>query len=319
MSQERTRARRFGIQLQAQRTTWKDYLETVRAVEALGYDTLWNFDHMLPFAGPEDQPCFETFTTLTAIALSTSRIRFGALVNGVLYRDPATLAKSATDVDILSNGRLEFTLGAAWAEREFAAYGLPFPGVPERMERLTEAVEVVKLLWTQERTTYEGKHFKITNAPCSPKPVQQPHPPITIGGGSRRAIRVAASHANGWNGIGTPAYLAERIAVLQEECSAVGRDYRELELSVHPTLSVARTHEQAEAFAQAYCARLGIDLESQRGRWLLGTPDEVCAQIQAYVEVGITHWIMAAGAPFNLDMLELFAREVMPAFRSAGR
>jgi F420-dependent oxidoreductase-like protein len=315
MPEVQQRSKRFGVQLQAQRTSWKDYLEAVRRVEALGYDTVWTFDHMLPFAGPDDEPCFETFTALTAMALSTSTIRFGSLVNGVLYRDPATLAKSAADVDILSGGRLEFTLGAAWAEREFTAYGLPFPPVAERMERLAETVEAVKLLWTQERTTYEGKHYKLQNAPCAPKPLQQPHPPITIGGGGRKTLRVTAKHANGWNGIGSPAYMAERIDFLRAECSAIGRDFHEIELSVHPTLAIARTHEQAEAFARTFCAKLGIDPEANRSSWLIGTPDEVRSQIQAYIDVGVTHWLMAVGAPFSFDMLELFAQEVLPTFR----
>src|SRR5260221_14142381 len=133
MAASASRRLRFGLQLQAQRTTWPEYIAAVRAAEELGFDTLWNFDHMLPFAGPDDAPCFETWTTLAAMAAATSRIRIGALVNGVLYRDPATLAKSAVMVDLISNGRLEFALGAAWAEREFRAYGLPFPSMGERL------------------------------------------------------------------------------------------------------------------------------------------------------------------------------------------
>ena len=141
-----TRPLRFGVQLQPQRTTWSAFVGAVRAVEALGFDTLWNFDHLLPFSGAPDGPCFETWTTLAAMATQTSRIRIGALVNGVIYRDPATLAKSATMVDILSNGRLEFTLGAAWAEREFRTYGLPFPPLAERLARLAEALTIVRAL-----------------------------------------------------------------------------------------------------------------------------------------------------------------------------
>ena len=315
MSKAQNRTKRFGVQLQAQRTTWKDYLEAVKTVEALGFDTVWNFDHMLPFAGPDDEPCFETFTALTAMALSTSTIRFGSLVNGVMYRDPATLAKSAADVDILSGGRLEFTLGASWAEREFSAYGIPFPQVAERLERLSETVQIVRMLWTQDRTTYQGKHYRIDNAPCAPKPVQQPHPPITIGGGGRKTLRVAAAHADGWNGIGSPSYLAERIAILKEECVAAGRDFCEIELSVHPTLAVARTRAQAETLAKDFAAKLAIDLDAARGGWLIGTPEDVRSQVQAYADAGVTHWIMAIGAPFSFDMLDLFAREVIPAFR----
>ena len=225
---------RFGIQLQAQRVGWPEYLDAVRAVERLGFDTLWNFDHMLPFAGDLTQPCFETWTTLAAMAMATSRIRIGALVNGVMYRDPATLAKSAVQVDLISNGRLEFALGAAWAVPEFEAYGLYYPEVGERMSRLEEALAIVRSLWTQARTDHHGKYYTINNAPCEPKPIQQPHPPIMIGGNGNRTIRIAARHADIWNGFGTPPEVAERIAHLQAECDKIGRNSDEIEFSVHP-------------------------------------------------------------------------------------
>ena len=144
----KSRPLRFGILLQAQRTTWDDYLRALHAVEDLGFDTAWTFDHMLPFVGPDDDACFETLTTLAAMAAHTTRVRVGVLVNGVLYRDPATLAKSAAMVDHISGGRLEFSLGAAWARREFVAYGLPFPSITERYERLDEALQIVRSLWS---------------------------------------------------------------------------------------------------------------------------------------------------------------------------
>ena len=206
-------------------------------MEALGFDTLWNFDHLLPFSGAPDGPCFETWTTLVAMAMQTSRIRIGALVNGVIYRDPATLAKSATMVDIMSNGRLEFTLGAAWAEREFRTYGLPFPPLAERLARLDEALTVVRALWTQPRTTYEGRYYAVHDAPLEPKPLQQPHPPIMVGGSGRGTLRVAAKHADAWNGMGSPQYCAGRIALLRAYCAALGRDASTIELSVHPRFS----------------------------------------------------------------------------------
>ena len=306
---------RFGVQLQPQRTKWPDFVGAVRAVEALGFDTLWNFDHMLPFSGAPDGPCFETWTTLAAMAAHTTRIRIGALVNGVMYRDPATLAKSATTVDIMSNGRLEFTLGAAWAEREFRAYGLPFPPVAERLARLDEALAIVRALWTQPRTTYEGRYYTVHDAPLEPKPVQQPHPPIMVGGSGRGTLRVAAKHADVWNGMGSPGYCAGRIALLHEYCTAIGRDAGAIELSVHPQLAIGRSHDEAEDSARAIARGHGQNLDEERDRWLLGTPEEIRAQVQRYVDVGITHWIMAMGAPFDLDALRLFADEVMAAFR----
>ncbi|HWE64193.1 MAG TPA: TIGR03560 family F420-dependent LLM class oxidoreductase [Chloroflexota bacterium] len=310
-----TRSPRFGIQLQAQRTTWPEYLAALRTVEELGFDAVWNFDHMLPFAGPDDGSCFETWTTLAAMAASTSRVRLGALVNGVLYRDPATLARSAVTVDHISNGRLEFALGAAWAEREFRAYGLPFPPVGERMARLEEALDIVKALWTQPRTTYQGTYYTINDAPCEPKPVQRPMPPIMVGGNGRRTLRIAARHATIWNGVASPEGCARSIELLHAFCREIGRDPAEIELSAHPSLAIGRTHEEAEAKARAAAQRLDHNLDDERQLWLLGTPDEIRARLQHYLDVGVTYWVMALGAPFDLDGLRLFAQEVLPAFK----
>jgi F420-dependent oxidoreductase-like protein len=309
------RALRFGIQLQAQQCTWSEYMEAVKAVEALGYDTLWNFDHLLPFAGDPAEPCFETWTTLAAMAMATSRIRIGALVNGVMYRDPATLAKAAVTVDHMSGGRLEFALGAAWAEREFRAYGLPYPPVGERMSRLEEALDIVTSLWTEPRTNYKGRYYTIEDAPCEPKPVQRPHPPIMIGGNGPRTIRIAARHADIWNGFGKPSEITETIALLRAACEKIGRDAEEIELSCHPMMSIAATAAEAEAKAQAAVARVGGSVDENRGRWLLGTPDDARKQLQQLIDVGITHWVIGMGAPFDLESLTLFAHDVIPAFR----
>jgi F420-dependent oxidoreductase-like protein len=281
----------------------------------LGFDTLWTFDHMLPFAGADDGSCFETWTTLAAMAAATGRIRIGALVNGVLYRDPATLAKSAVMVDHISNGRLEFALGAAWAEREFRAYGLPFPPIAERLGRLNEALEIVKALWTQPRTTYHGRYYTIQDAPCEPKPVQRPYPPIMVGGRGKATLRIAARHATVWNGVGSPETLTGAIRVLHEACAAIGRDPAEIELTSHPSLAIAPTHAAAEEQALAAARSADINLDDERDRWLIGTPEEIRAGIQRHIDIGITHWIMAVAAPFDRAMLALFAREVIPAFR----
>jgi F420-dependent oxidoreductase-like protein len=315
MAAQPARALRFGIQLQAQQTTWQEYLAAVKVVEALGYDTLWNFDHLLPFAGDPAEPCFETWTTLSAMAMATTSIRIGALVNGVMYRDPATLAKAAVTVDHISGGRLEFALGAAWAEREFRAYGLPYPPVGERMSRLEEALDIVKLLWTEPRANYQGRYYTIVDAPCAPKPVQRPRPPIMIGGTGPRTIRIAARHADIWNGVGQPSEIAGAIALLRSACEKIGRDAGEIELSCHPLMSMAATNEEAEAKAQGAVARVDGSVDQERGRWLLGTPAVVRKQIQDYIDIGITHWVIGVGAPFDLEGLALFANEVIPAFR----
>lgn len=306
---------RFGIQLQAQRATWTEYLTAIQMVEELGYDTLWTFDHMLPYAGPDDGPCFETWTTLAAMAMATSRVRIGALVNGVLYRDPATLAKSAVMVDQISGGRLEFALGASWGEREFRAYGLPFPPIGERLGRLDEALVIVKALWTQHRTTFQGRYYSIEDAPCEPKPAQHPYPPIMVGGSGKTTLRIAAKHATMWNGVGSPEKIIAPLQALREACAAIGRDPATIELSAHFSLVIARTHAEAEERAKAFARSLDQRVEDAPDFWLIGTPEEMREQIQRYIDIGVTHWIMAVGAPFDREMLALFAKEVIPAFR----
>lgn len=311
--QVRGRSLRFGIQLQAQRTSWGDFADALRRVEELGFDTAWTFDHLLPFSGPDDGPAFETLTTLGAMAAITERIRIGALVNGVLYRDPATLAKAAALVDEISGGRLEFTLGAAWAEREFVAYGLPFPDIHERYVRLDEALQIVRSLWTQPRTTFKGEYYSVVDAPCAPKPAQTPHPPIMVGGSGLGSLRMAAKHADSWNGQGSPAKLAERSARLRALCEESGRDFDSIELSWHGQIVVAPTHDAAVDRATAIARSHGNAAPGEND--VIGTPDEVIAALRAYTDIGISHWIVGIGHPFDTSGLELFQREVAPALR----
>jgi F420-dependent oxidoreductase-like protein len=308
----RGRPLHFGVQLQAQRTSWQDYVAGLRSVEDLGFDSAWTSDHLLPFSGPDDGPCFDALTTLAAMATLTTRVRVGVLVNGVFYRDPATLAKSAALVDQISGGRLEFSVGAAWAEREFRTYGLPFPSLAERYGRLAEALEIVKSLWREHRTTFAGKYYSVENAPCEPKPLQQPHPPITIGGSGLGTLRLAAKHATIWNMQGSPSKCAERAALLKRCCEEVGRDFGEIELSVHPLMALARTHESAEDLASRTAASHGEEIEGQRGHWLLGTPGEVADQLRRYTEVGISHCVIGVGHPFDSTQLRMFREEVVP-------
>ncbi|MGC8626293.1 MAG: TIGR03560 family F420-dependent LLM class oxidoreductase [Acidimicrobiales bacterium] len=310
----RGRPLHFGVQLQAQRTTWPAYVAAVQAAEELGYSSVWTFDHLLPFAGPDDGACFETLTTLGAMALVTRRARIGALVNGVLYRHPVVLAKAVAQVDEMSEGRVELTLGAAWAEREFRAFGLGFPSLQERYERLDEALQVVKLLWGQGRCSFHGRYYQLEDAACEPKPVQSPHPPITIGGTGLGSLRAAARHASRLNVVGSPAKCAEVATKLQQVCAQVGRDFDEIELSAHPTLALAKSPVEAESVAERIAANDWADLATVRDRWLIGGPEEVAEGIERYVQAGVSHFVFAIAPPFDLGALELMQGQVLPAF-----
>jgi alkanesulfonate monooxygenase SsuD/methylene tetrahydromethanopterin reductase-like flavin-dependent oxidoreductase (luciferase family) len=309
----RGRAVHFGVQLQAQATSWADYAAALTAVDDLGYGSVWTFDHLLPFNGAEDRPAFETLTTLSAMALLTSRARIGVLVNGVLYRDPAVLAKAAAQVDQMSSGRLDFSLGAAWAEREFRAYGMPFPPITERYARADEALQIVKALWGQPRTTFKGRYYQLDDAPCEPKPVQSPRPPITIGGSGTGSLRLAARHGDRLNVQGTPAKCAQVFARFEEICGQAGRDFNEIELSLHPPVAVAATRAEAEAMARQAAAANSVDLDAVRTNWLIGEPGDVAAAIRSYFDVGINHFVFAVGHPFDLAPLRLLQERVFTA------
>ena len=309
----RGRQLHFGVHMQGQRTNWADYLSAVRAVEALGYGSIWTFDHLLPFSGAVDGPCFETLTTLGALAVATSRVRLGALVNGVVYRHPAILAKAAAQVDQMSEGRFEFSLGAGWAANEFRTYGLEFPSLTERYARLEEAMHLVKLLWREPRTTFHGHYYHVDDAPCEPKPVQWPRPPITVGGTGQGALRVAARHADRLNVIASPEKCAELIMVLGAMRQEMELNCDDIEFSVHTTLALATTRQTAESYASRIAASHAVELGTLRDTWLIGDTAAVTARLRQYLDVGISHFIFAVGYPFDLTPLRLFQEKVLPA------
>jgi F420-dependent oxidoreductase-like protein len=175
-----------------------------------------------------------SWTLLAGMAVATSRTRIGCMVTGNTYRHPAVLAKAAVTVDHLSNGRLEFGLGAGWAENEHTMLGLPFGTKVDRADWLEEACEVIRSLWTQQRTSFDGTHYKLAGAIAEPKPVQQPHPPIWIGGsGRQRTLRITARYADVWNAAGgSPDEVAEVSAVLDQRCAEIGRDPAQIRRSV---------------------------------------------------------------------------------------
>ena len=176
------------------------------------------------------------------MAAATSRVRVGALVFGVPYRDPATLAKSVATVDQISGGRVEFAIGASWSELEFRTYGLPYPALSERYTRLDEALTIVKSLWTEPRTSFDGRYYQVHDAPCEPKPVQAPYPPIIIGGNGvgactrNRPARYRLEYTR------FAAETVERVELLERLCGEVGRDFDEIELSLHGTVQRSRRH-----------------------------------------------------------------------------
>lgn len=286
-----TGAIRFGVQTHPQNTSYADVLQTWREVDELGFDTAFVFDHFLPIYSDPNGPCFEGWTLLAALAAQTKRVKVGVLVTGNTYRNPAVLAKMAATVDHVSNGRLILGIGAGWFELEHSAYGIPFSTTVGRAKQLGEAVEVMKLLFTQQKSTFTGKYYQLHDAPFEPKSVQKPHPPILIGGiGPKRIQPLAARHADIWHFLvrdGDPEAVKQICTNFDTLCRTVGRDPAQVERSI-----------------------------SLRPPQLVGTKEEVRGRIQPLVDAGVRHFIISLPAPYDRKLLQGFAKDVMPTFRT---
>lgn len=296
---------RFGIQTPQQHGSWQEIMALWQEIDMLGFDTAWVFDHFLPIFSDPTGSCLEGWTALSALAMVTHRVRIGVMVTGNTYRHPAVLAKMATTLDIISNGRLNLGLGAGWFALEHQTFGLPFPPMAERLQRLDEALTVIKRLWSQDRVTFAGRHYQLHDALLNPRPIQQPHPPLVVGAtGEQVALRIVAQHADVWNGFGSPEVFRRKLAVLTEHCRKTGRDPQTIEKSVLLEMTLT---DDAEVKRRA--------LENKSRGMLAGTLTEIRQQIEEYIALGVTHIIISLATPYDLTMVRRFATEVMPAFR----
>ena len=253
---------RFAFKTSPQNTTWADMLAVWRAADDIDvFESGWTFDHFYPiFTDDPSGPCLEGWVTLTALAQATTRLRLGVLVTGIHYRHPAVLANMAATLDIVSGGRLELGIGAGWNEEESGAYGIELGTLTERFDRFDEACEVLTGLLTDHVTNFDGRYFQVTGAYCEPKPVQQPHPPICIGGtGKMRTMPAVARWAQHWNHPGaTVEDWRATYDVLLQCCEDIGRDPAEITTSTHLRLGPegpGKVAEDAAAYAEA-----GMDL-----------------------------------------------------------
>lgn len=216
---------RIGVDVSQHHLDWPELTQRVRFAEDAGFDGAWLFDHFTPLYGSSSGPCFEAWTALAALAAQTERIRLGTLVTGVTYRYPSILATEAITVDHVSGGRLEMSIGAAWYADEHRALGIDFPPTRERVDRLEEAIVVMKLLMTRDHASYEGRYYRLEDATYGPRPVQRPHPPFWVGaGGRRRTIPIAARHADVWHSFGSVEDMRRKSELLDEHARRAGRD-----------------------------------------------------------------------------------------------
>ena len=241
---------KLGLDVAQHQLTWDELLSRVRFAEAAGFDGAWLFDHFKALYGDPAGPCLEGWTLLAALAASTERIRLGPLVTGMTYRHPSMLAAEAVTVDHVSGGRLEFAVGAAWFEEEHRELGFHFPSVKERAERLEEAVQLVRLLMTEDGVSFAGKHYRLVKATYRPRPVQQPHPPLWIGArGERLMLPIVGRNADVWHAGGRAESLKRKWLVVAEHAEKAGRDPADIVRA--SDLSISEEWDEVRAQAES--------------------------------------------------------------------
>ncbi len=286
----------------------------VRECERLGYDSVWLDDHLMF----DKQPILECWTTLAALSSITSKIRLGTMVTCNSFRNPALLAKMASTLDIISNGRLEFGIGAGVQKEEHIAYGMPFPEPRDRIARMKEAVEIIKKMWTEEKASYGGEYYQIDEAVCEPKPLQKPHPPITIGGGGEKlTLKVAAQHADRCDMGYLPSLklYQHKLDVLESHCKAVGRECHQIERScwLGGQIFIATDRKELDEKVLQW-KPANVSVEDFKKNSFIATSEEYRRKIQQYADVGVTYFMLFFGGLPDVSGLRLFAKDVVYRF-----
>jgi len=301
----------FGAQILNYFTTWENILPTIKTVESGRWHSLWFSDHFLPpvpGANLEEYPALEGWSLITAAAAVTTRLRLGVLVTGNTYRNPALLAKMAATIDQISNGRLILGIGASWYKEEHETFGWDFPDARERSDRLEEAVELIKMLFTAEGPIdYNGRYYSLSNAYFSPPCTQKPHVPIMVGGnGEKRTLRTLARFGDicnfDFNHPGSPEVFRHKLDVIERHCEEFGRDPSEIKKTLHIPIRIENDEKKAAEFRK------------QRGEWhFIGSASFIIDRIQQYVDVGVEE-IMFGGVPTKPKLYELIDEEIISAF-----
>jgi F420-dependent oxidoreductase-like protein len=291
--------------------------------EESGFDSVFVMDHFyqLPLLGPPTLNMMESYTLLSALAARTARVQLGALVTGVTYRNPAVLAKEVTTLDVISRGRAILGIGAAWFDVEHEGYGVTFPRTGERMDRLEEAVQICKAMFTQETATFDGQHYRVKDAINNPRPIRPDGIPIMIGGGGeKRTLRIVANFADACNLFGEPDEVRHKLDVLARHCDAVGRDPKSIHKTRLGTLFIGKTQEAAEAKLGALLAERGMDLASMdeasrhaiAGMFHVGGPDEIAQQVRSLLDAGLDGLIFNLPDAHDLESVALAGSVLKP-------
>jgi F420-dependent oxidoreductase-like protein len=299
---------RFGVHSGLQHTNTDELRELWSRIETLGFDWISIWDHFYAADATGDPHCLEAITSHTALAMSTSKVTCGSLVYSAGYRHPAVLANAIATMDQLAGGRIVLGLGGGWLENEYNAYGMHYGSPGERLRMLAEYIQCVRGLLTQDRTTFAGEFFTLTDAQCEPKPAQARLPIWIGGGGEKVTLRIAAQHADGWNvPFIAPDAWAHKAKVLDEHCATVGRDPAEIVKTINVGMAFTDEELKRQFGPMSNYVKPGV---------LSGSVQEMVDKVGAYVSAGAQWVILAMRAPFDRDGLERFAAEVIPAVRA---
>jgi len=306
---------KFGLSMAREGKDFQTIKNYVLRAEEIGFESVWMPDHFFTFPTPSSKSYLEVLSLLSALAAVTSKIRLGILVLGNSYRPPAMIAKITSTIDNVSNGRLEVGIGAGWFEPEYNAYGYAYPKASMRIDQLKEAVQIIKLMWTQESPSFEGKYYKISEAICSPRPVQKPRPPITIGGEGERILGVVAAEADRWNFRGffaTVEEFREKSLELDRICNKIGRDPSTVERSIAGLLLTDSDDTKLkEKLANMAKMRPGLTVEDLLTKGFSGSPEECVSRLQKFVAEGASYFMLGR---IEINQLEMVMdRIVKPA------
>ncbi|MFZ0329275.1 MAG: LLM class F420-dependent oxidoreductase [Nitrososphaeraceae archaeon] len=290
-----------------------DSLKTlISKAENADFDSFWVMDHFhqIRFVGNPEEPMLESWTTISALAGMTTRIKLGTLVSGIVYRHPSILAKIGATLDVLSKGRLFMGIGAAWNQEESFAYGIPFPSTMERLLRLEEVIQILRKMWTQSTTTFNGRYYQIKDAYCNPHPLQKPHPPIMVGGGGERnTLKIVAKYADACNLFGSIETIRRKLNILNEHCKSVRRDYDSI---LKTKLGIVLIDNDHEALTKKVNEMFrGMPKEQIREFVIYGTEEDVLREIISLEDAGIQYFIVDLDPSRELEQLELFANKIM--------
>ena len=306
---------RFGVHAGPQDCTIDDLRRLWAIADDAGFHWCSVWDHLYSVSDLTDptKPCFEGITAMTAAAAATTRVRIGCLVFCVGYRNVGVLTKAATSIDHVSGGRCELGIGAGWNQAEFEAFHMPFLPIKDRLDQVEESAIVIRRLLDGERVTFQGKQISVTNAVCSPRPVQ-PKLRLWIGGqGEKRMLRIVARHADGWNvPFLAPEVFEQRNAVLTRWCEKEARDPRSIIRTANVGLAIGADAARVQRQEENLKLMFGGMTEWVKPGHLVGTPGEVVDRIGAYERAGADWVILALRAPFDIDGLDMFATEVLP-------